>query len=226
MDCSELQEVSAELALDLLTGCERAAALSHLESCDECRADVASLAATADEVLELAPSAEPPAGFEWTLLRRLTADRAAEPAPRARRRLNRRRVVGGLLAAAAVIALVVGVTVSFGSGPPASTTTATMRTQHGVAVGNVSLTSSRATLVVDMHGWQQILGSYGSGASTLAKVEVTHRDGTHETLALGPHTASSWQQVLRLHGTRDRNTVASVQIVGLDGRLWCSAVFA
>jgi anti-sigma factor RsiW len=224
MDCSELRDVAAELALDLLTGPERAAALSHLETCDECRADVASLAATADDVLALAPAVEPPAGFEWTLLRRLTADRATERPSHARRRMRRRRVVGGLLAAAAVIALVVGLAVSLGSGGP-STTTATMRTQQGAAVGDVSLTSSPASLVVDMHGWQQVVGSYGPGASTQARVEITHRDGTHETLALIPHSASSWQQTLTLHRTHASNAVASVQIVGLDGRLWCSAVF-
>jgi hypothetical protein len=101
-----------------------------------------------------------------------------------------------------------------------------MRTQAGAAVGQVSLTRSPPALVVDMHGWQRIVGSYGSGAATQAKVEVTRRDGTRDTVALVPQSASSWQQTLTLHGTGASNAVTSVQIVGLDGRLWCSAAFS
>lgn len=72
MRCEELRAIAAELALDELTGTERAAALDHLGSCAACRAEVADLAAIADSLLLLAPPLEPPAGFESRVVNRIT----------------------------------------------------------------------------------------------------------------------------------------------------------
>ena len=44
LPCEDVRELAPELALGLLTGEERAEALAHLEGCDGCRAEVASLA--------------------------------------------------------------------------------------------------------------------------------------------------------------------------------------
>ncbi|HVT70527.1 MAG TPA: hypothetical protein VHF26_22465, partial [Trebonia sp.] len=71
MTCAELAEVAAELALGVLTGRERAAAVAHLDACDACREDVRQLMETGGQLLELLPSAEPPAGFENRVLGRL-----------------------------------------------------------------------------------------------------------------------------------------------------------
>jgi hypothetical protein len=71
MTCEELADVAAELALGVLTGRERAVAVAHLETCDECREDVRQLMATGEQLLELLPPAEPPAGFEIGVLARL-----------------------------------------------------------------------------------------------------------------------------------------------------------
>jgi hypothetical protein len=85
MNCSELAEVAAELALGVLTGRERALALAHLENCEACREDVRQLMVTGDRLLELLPSAEPPAGFETRVLARLgvpaPAGEPAQPLP-------------------------------------------------------------------------------------------------------------------------------------------------
>ena len=71
MTCAELADVAAELALGVLTGRERAMAVAHLDTCNTCREDVRQLMATGEQLLELLPPAEPPAGFETRVLERL-----------------------------------------------------------------------------------------------------------------------------------------------------------
>jgi hypothetical protein len=71
MTCAELADVAAELALGVLTGRERAMAVAHLSDCDGCREDVRQLMATGEQLLQLLPPAEPPAGFETRVLERL-----------------------------------------------------------------------------------------------------------------------------------------------------------
>jgi anti-sigma-K factor RskA len=71
MSCDEFAEVAAELALGVLTGRERAAALAHLDGCESCREQVRELTLVQDELLALLPSQEPPAGFESRVLERL-----------------------------------------------------------------------------------------------------------------------------------------------------------
>jgi hypothetical protein len=71
MSCVELADVAAELALGVLTGRERAAAVAHLERCESCREDVRQLMATGDQLLGLLPPVEPPVGFETRVLERL-----------------------------------------------------------------------------------------------------------------------------------------------------------
>ena len=56
MDCAAFQDAAAELALGILTGPDRAAALKHMERCASCQAEVASLAAAADRLLDLVPA--------------------------------------------------------------------------------------------------------------------------------------------------------------------------
>ena len=71
MACAELADVAAELALGVLTGRERADAIAHLDTCDACREHVRQLMATGEQLRELLPPAEPPAGFETRVLDRL-----------------------------------------------------------------------------------------------------------------------------------------------------------
>jgi hypothetical protein len=81
MTCAELADVAAELALGVLTGRERAMAIAHLDQCDECREYVRQLMATGEELLELIPAAEPPAGFETRVLARLGLPVPAQERP-------------------------------------------------------------------------------------------------------------------------------------------------
>ncbi len=78
MGCREFSDISAELALGVLTGRERAQALAHLDHCASCREEVRQLTATGEGLLGLLPSVEPPAGFEARVMDRLGL---APPAP-------------------------------------------------------------------------------------------------------------------------------------------------
>jgi hypothetical protein len=72
-DCREFDDAAAELALGVLVGRERAAALGHLEHCARCREVVADLSVTADRLLELIPDVEPAPGLEQRVTAALTA---------------------------------------------------------------------------------------------------------------------------------------------------------
>jgi hypothetical protein len=103
VNCAELQDLAAELALGTVSGAERAAALDHLAGCPGCRALVDQLARAADTMLLLAPVAEPPPGFESKVLARMGV--AAPRAPRAHRPPRLRRALVGVAAVALVAAL-------------------------------------------------------------------------------------------------------------------------
>jgi hypothetical protein len=92
--CGAIQDDIVELALGSLAGKEREAALAHLETCARCSSEVEELSAAADELLHLAPEAEPPVGFEARVFERLglsPASGRATPAPPGRRIGRRRR---------------------------------------------------------------------------------------------------------------------------------------
>ena len=97
-----MRELAPELALDVLTGYERATAQAHLGMCPQCREYVGSLTQISDRLLTLVPGAEPPVGFEDRVLARMGFP--AQQLPRTRRRWWPMAV-----SAAAVIAVVFGV---------------------------------------------------------------------------------------------------------------------
>jgi hypothetical protein len=90
-ECRATQELAAELALGILTGEERARALEHLARCPRCRKLVDELSDVADGVVALAPSHEPPVGFESRVIERLEGG--------ATRRRGRRALAAALAAA-------------------------------------------------------------------------------------------------------------------------------
>jgi hypothetical protein len=90
--CEQVRELAPEVALGIASAKERARALEHLVSCNECRAHVQELSAVADEILLLAPESEPPVGFESRVIDSFDAK---APSPRRFQRV--------VLAAAAVL---------------------------------------------------------------------------------------------------------------------------
>jgi hypothetical protein len=77
--CAQARELLVELATGVLTGQERGQVLRHVAGCAACRAELAALAQAADALLLLAPTAEPPPGFEGRLMVRLEGATPARP---------------------------------------------------------------------------------------------------------------------------------------------------
>lgn len=98
LECAEARELFPELAAGVAAGDERARALGHLSDCPACRREFAGTAEVVDELLWLAPEHDPPAGFESSVLARLT------PAAPPRRRPRPRLLWAASIAAAAVLA--------------------------------------------------------------------------------------------------------------------------
>jgi hypothetical protein len=223
MSCDELHEVACELALDLLTGVERASALAHLEECQACRTEVVSLSATADELLVLAPAVEPPAHFADDVLHQL--DELAPPRRVQPRRHVSRRVVA--LAAAAVVAIAALVaSVVVGGSHAASTETAAIRSGTGVVVGRASISDADPGMVVlDMHGWTNMLDAYGARGATRAELAVTAHDGSRHIIGIPVDHRAAWTATYTVPGVGGASSVASIAVRGSDGALWCEATF-
>jgi hypothetical protein len=103
MGCAEVRELASELALDVLGGEERDAALRHLTGCPECRRLVAELSSIGEDLLVLAPPREPPPGFESRVLAAI-AEPTVRPVIRAPVRRRRRWVRAMAVAAAVIVA--------------------------------------------------------------------------------------------------------------------------
>jgi hypothetical protein len=106
MDCQQLRDCSAELALGALSGAERASALMHLEHCLDCQNEIKSLSTVSDALSDFVPSMEPPVGFETRVVARLRGQGVGDRWPRAQRLAGRR----WWPAAAAALVLVAGAT--------------------------------------------------------------------------------------------------------------------
>ena len=107
MRCEETRDLAAEIALGIADGEERAEALRHLSTCEECRRALEQLSLVADELLVLAPVEEPPAGFESRVVEAMGLQKP--PGRRLPRWLSPRWLaprVGPALATAAVTAAV------------------------------------------------------------------------------------------------------------------------
>jgi anti-sigma-K factor RskA len=98
--CARARDLAPELALGILDGDERAEVLEHLAACVECRTVADELSGIGDSLLLLAPSADPPLGFESRVAARL----AAEPPNIQQRRLRTWARTVAVAAAAAVVA--------------------------------------------------------------------------------------------------------------------------
>jgi hypothetical protein len=95
MDCDQVREQVAELAIGIADGRERDAAMRHAATCPDCRHLVSELSAVVDDLLLLAPSHEPSPGFTAETVARIfppspgfAAETVARifPPPAARRR--------------------------------------------------------------------------------------------------------------------------------------------
>jgi hypothetical protein len=214
--CAQVDEASAELALGLLSGNDRGAALEHVEHCARCRELVTANATVIDRLLVAAPCAEPPAGFEARVLEAVDAARpeATLAPPGAVRR--RRALVA--LAAAAVL-LVVGLTVGIGlfgnSGGGTRTRVADMIGANGTKVGKVEIGRSPSTMLVALPGWYE-----PKGVETTYRLTIVTRSGKAVTVdPLRLDESGTWSGALSV----DPSMVASVSVTDAAGRPLCHA---
>lgn len=217
MDCADLAEVAPELALEILGGTERAAAIAHLEGCVPCQQLVDTLAADADRLLMLAPSAEPPAGFQDRVLTSLTRVGQPEaPLARARRARTRRGVaVLGLAASVALVALALGL----GTAARPSPAGAEMRTGAGEVVGHVFVHGEpEAALFMTLPGWSDQIERYAPPHQTYV-LRIERGDGAPRLVPLDLEHDSSWGATLDV----DPDSITAVAVVDGQGHVWCQA---
>lgn len=193
--CIRVRADSAEIALGILTGPERAGALSHLAECHECRRLVDDLAHMGDGILVLSPAVEPRIGFEGRVQERIRAaiDGSPPPRPLAVVRVEgegRRRHLAPILTTAAVAVLMAAAGVAAGmalNGSAPDTRAGVVTIAYGQATCRVLVHGdSPAWLFVDLQappGWS---GSY--------RVEVVGESGTAEPV--GDLTLTSGHGVL------------------------------
>jgi hypothetical protein len=166
----------ASLALGTLAGRQRVAVLAHLESCAHCSAEVDELSKTADELLHLSPSAEPPVGFEAGVFEHGLQDRPRRWWPSFGRRHAYRPKLAAAIGAGAValmaLAFGLGALVGHGSGgkdsfnavpiaPHAAVTEAALLTGTGTVGGGVMVYAGNPTwlfMFMDDPSWQGTLG--------------------------------------------------------------------
>jgi hypothetical protein len=230
MGCAQVRELASELALDIVEGKERDAALRHLTGCPECRRLVTELSSVGEDLLMLAPPREPPPGFESRVLAAI-----AEPAVRPIRepvRRRRRWVRAMAVAAAVLIAAALGGGSAFlamagdrrlaagyrsvlAEGRGAFFAAAPLRGPDG-RIGTVFGYEGRPSWIV------VTLQPPGSEESSFA-VRILTRDGRDlvvgDAILGGEHEA--WGRQIPV----DLSAVHQVRFVGSDGRVVFAATF-
>lgn len=228
--CNEVAAMAGELALGVVSGRERADGLAHLAACGSCRQLVADLSQSADALLVVGPVAEPPAGFESSVVNRLRAEQ--QPAPRTatvldRHALLRRRRSWAALGVAAALVLVSAALISVvrsdggHSTAVAFTRTAAMSSPNGSDVGRLVVTGRPNSVFVALPGWRQLeQHQAGYGYRLRARLD------TGRTVVLGPmrlaDPESTWGTVTRF----DVRRLRAVAMVDDDGHVLCSATLA
>jgi hypothetical protein len=136
--CAEIRTLLPELSLGIADGKDRAVALEHLSTCAECRKELAELSMVADDLLALAPAADPPAGFDQRVLKRLGVRER-----RAKTRTRRRRLTYLSSAVAAAAATAAGLAIAYsGDLRLASQYRAALNDAHGQYFASAPLRTS------------------------------------------------------------------------------------
>lgn len=229
MGCTEVRSAAGELALDMLGGEERAAALAHLENCASCRREVAALTDAAEELLVLAPDAWPSPGFEQRVVARIASLAASESGRMGTRTPGRpRSTPRRLLAVAAAVIVVVTVTAgAFIALRPdvheaAAAQTSDMQTDTGHVVGTVSLAADPATIALTIPDWAGLVQRYGATVDGPYWLAVQTGDGARDLYRLPPADEQPWTVDIET----DPSVVVAVSVVDNNGIVWCTAQFA
>ncbi len=215
--CAE-RTLLPELAIGSLNGAERAALLAHLEGCQACRNELAELLAAADGLLLLAPSLEPPVGFEVGLVGRAPGRLAGALRP-GRRWLG--RVAAGLLLVAAGAGIGGGLATSPASSgrslrtEPGVVRLAVLRSKGGVSGVAAVAAGSPSRLVMRVSGLGQAYW-----------VDCVVTDGHHD-VSLGRFalTGGRGRWTVRLPALVSPSAIESAELVGPGGTVLARADF-
>jgi len=218
--CQECSAELAELALGVLTGRERARALAHVDGCPRCAEELEQLSRAADTMLQAAPDAEPPMGFEVRLFERMGV---SDVPRRQQHRWSPRWVPAGVAAAAAAVAALgvgLGMTLTSPSAPVP------------VAQGHARGTVESATLVQDGRGvghvvyfdgakpWMSIMLADG-GVQGQVNCVVVSKDGvSHVVGTLTAHDGyGAWYAPLQVNP----DDLRTAQVVSPSGTVLATA---
>jgi hypothetical protein len=214
-DCDDIRDLTAEVALGIASGDDRARVVDHVAGCRACREELRQLTAVTDELLVLAPEHEPPPGFEQRVLREL------QPA-KARKRLRVRipRLARPVLAVAAgaAVASVIAVSAyhddhklaseyrqSLAAADGSRFVAIPLRDGAGVKRGSVSLYQGAPSWIV--------ITANGRGAGSLSRAELVSRSGKRVTLNGFALKRGVWGGPLPM----GFDSIASVQVLSPDG---------
>jgi hypothetical protein len=226
MGCDQMRELAPELALGIAEGKERGAALRHLSGCPGCRRLLSELSSVGDELLLLAPAAEPPPGFESRVLGRL----AEPPRPRGIR-LPRWRRWAAMAAAAILVAALAGGSVllaTAGDRRLADGYRAVLRQGQGsfFAAAPLQGPQGRAGTVFGYQGqppWATVTLRAPIAAERRFRVQVLTRDGRY--LAAGEAVLGGAKGVWGGQLPVDLSAVHELRLLGPDGRTAFAATF-
>ena len=204
LQCAELREVSADLALGDLSGNERAEALAHVSACPMCGQLVGELTRVAEDLLLLAPEVEPPPGFESRVLAQLSEQR--QP-----RRHRLRSVVA--IAAAVVMfglggGLVARMTADDGGPEP-------VRTALAISA------SGRSTCRVVVHGGEpaSLVVSLDGPPGSSFEYTVEAQPARGAPIPLGRFALTDGHGLLATTVAVDAEDLRSVRVFSMDGKL-------
>jgi len=210
-DCHEVRGLTAEVALGVADGEDRARVLDHVVDCSECRHELEDLTALADDLVVLAPEHEPPLGFELRTVRGLQPKR---------RRRRRWRVPAVAFAAAALAATTATASVLFlvrDDRRLAGEYRATLSEANGTAFRAVPLRNTAggkagtAFVYEGAPSWMLVTVDSSSPAS---QAELVTRDGRTVSLPAFTLSSRSWGGVLPL----DARQVAAIHLLDATGR--------
>jgi anti-sigma factor RsiW len=217
--CPEYSDELAELALGVLTGRERARALTHVESCPRCADELEQLSRVADTIVQAAPDVEPPMGFEVRLFEKMGV---SDDLGRRRRVRARRWGVAVVSIAAASVALGLGLSLSSSTtptGPPGS------QSAHAQVVSAPLIESGqRVGRVATFSGndpWMSMMLHDSTASGTVNCVVVTNDGVTHH---VGTFVADkgygAWISPL---GHVDPKSIRTAEVVSPSGTVIATA---
>ena len=217
--CDDVRELLPELALGIADGEDRSRALEHAATCADCRRELESLSAVADELLELAPATEPPAGFEVRALGSLL------PRPRrARRTFRRPFALAAVALAASVVTAGVMLRAFEGDRSLAGHYRSVLAEAHGSYFGAARLRDAAGAeggTVFFYRGapsWLVVTVSQPY-ARSVARAELVTRDGRRVPLTWFGLDEGTWGGAVPV----DLDAITHVRLISEDGRVLLEA---